>query len=138
MPKRKTFEAPGEVSVGTTPAVLFCAKSRIDPSPIPTRTEGGRPCVATNTTDIWLRKAVGDRARGDPHLVTKQFVEELCKALDNPQKNVEEARASHDAQGVDIAPRGRDAMGLGDDSEEEMLVESRLPRAPSKRSQEPE
>ena len=124
MPKRSGSADAGAIKVEQVACVIRGGKS--EPLPIPTVTECGVTCVPINSSAHWLNRIVGDRVRGDGQLVLKEFIDGILVELAKDREaatRTEEGSSGGRGSGATEAPLGRSAMGLDEDSEEEVLAE---------------
>ena len=125
MPKRSGSADAGAIKVEQGACAIRGGKS--EPLPIPTVTECGVTCVPINSSAHWLNKIVGDRVRGDGQLVLKEFIDGILVELAKDQEaatRTEEGSSGGQGSGATEAPAlGRSAMGLDEDSEEDVLAE---------------
>ena len=126
MPKRANFSQLENMKVEQVHCVTTLGGKHA-PVPIPIMCEQEVKCVALNASSDWLTKIVGRGCRGDAQLVVKEFVNsvlvELAIQLHAPM--VEErssASAGGDPATLSEPPKGRAAMGLDDDSDEEEVA----------------
>ena len=96
------------------------------PVAVPTIQECGVTCVALNSCDHWLNKIVGNRCRGDPSLVVKEFVDGVLDALQSEPSGEAPsnptAAAGQGASPVKVVGTKRDVFGFNADSDEEELA----------------
>ena len=124
MPKRSGSGGASAITVEQVACVIRGGNK--EPLPIPTVTECGVTCVPLNSSAYWLNKIVGDRVRGDGTLILKEFIDGILVALAKDQEAAtrpEEGSSGGQGSGAAEAPLGRSAMGLDDDSEEDVLAE---------------
>ena len=126
MPKRKPPIDADAMRIEKHPCVIWGSKRNI--VPIPLIQECGVTCVAINSFDHWLNKVVADRCRGDSCLIVKEFVDDLIRTLEGvreaPVENTERSVCPDEGASTDAPAKGRAAMGLDSDSDEEVLAET--------------
>ena len=117
------------------PCVVLGPRKQI--VPIPLIQECGATCVAINSTDGWLNKVVADRCRGDSCLIVKEFVDDLIRALGREHEVAEEGTERSVPPDVEVVAdtpaKGRAAMHLDSDSEEEVLAEAPVDDKPRRK-----
>ena len=150
MPKRSNFGDLENMKVEQKHCVTLGGK--YTPVPIPTITENGVECVPLNASSVWLTSIVGVGCRGDAQLVVKEFVTSVLQTLPEPgeggvggdAREAEEgssaAAGSEASDSKKMPPKGRAAMGLDDDSDEEEVaatnVEARASTMPAAKKEE--
>ena len=137
MPKRGQAPALDDMKVEKVDCLIMGPKAPA--VPLPTIKECGVTCVPINGSDHWLTQIVSGRCRGDASLVVKEFIDEVLSVLGAAAAGGGETGgqplvAAEGAGESSAEPRGRAAMGLDDDSDEEelALVPSGPPRKASK------
>ena len=117
------------------PCVIWGSKRNL--VPIPLIQECGATCVAINSADGWLNKVVADRCRGDSCLIVKEFVDDLIRTLEGvreaPDENTERSVCPDVGALTDTPAKGRAAMHLDSDSDEEVLAETSVDDKPRRK-----
>ena len=125
MPARKAVGALA-VEIAQKPCVVLGTGRKTILVAIPSFVECGIVCAAINATGTWLNKVVGEKGRADSQVVIKEFVDGLVEKMQRDAVSEGQAASSVGEEGrgessVVKSQCGRGAMGLDEDSDEEVL-----------------
>lgn len=137
-PRRRVFE---ERSVSLER--LWCLTGTVydGPVPLPAVQVDGRWCVPLGAHQPWLHFAAGGRHR-DAQVVARMsaFMDEAVEVISRTSSQSTESESATPTKQGGGAPKGRAALGLSDDSDEEALAAGTMPSggaaraSPAKRS----
>ena len=122
-------EEPAPLQVASCPCIVGGKSGR--PECLPVESVDARVCVALNAFEPWLNRVLSGHARdssGHCADVVARFIAEVYAQLgaDSPGKCPEGDRGGGESclagPRVEGAPRGRSALGLDSDSDQEQLV----------------
>ena len=110
---------------------LKCQSSRLGEIVLPIHIEVGIECIAMNSSDRWLHQALSGTGANQMEIRDQvgEFVDEVMRVLRNADGSETEVEhgivdEAKEQRGESCSPKGREALGIEEDSDEEALQDA--------------